>query len=122
MTEEYPTAAFWLLLIGGILELIGVVPYVLLMALAGGGIFFGFYGWILIVCGIWFLIWAILMIIAAVWVKTGETEEVHKGAVLGLIASILGGINIFALIGAILAFSWKKKAPMIIAPPPPPSI
>ncbi len=74
--------------------------------------------WIIYV--IWFIIWGVLMILSAQWVKTGDPEKVHKGAVLGLIASILGGLNVISLIGAILAFTWKPPAPITQPPPPPP--
>ena len=125
MAENYPTAAYLLLLIGGILELIGIIPYIAFVGIAGGGLFFigsvaGVVGMaILAVCLIWFLIWSILQIMAAMWVKKGDRESVHKGAVWGLIASILGGFNIISLIGAILAFTWKPPAPVVVPPPPP---
>ncbi len=119
MAETYPTAAYLLLLIGGILELIVAVPYAILMGIGGAALFF-FGGVFLIICGAWFLIWSILQIVAAMWVKSGQKDTVHKGAVLGLIASILGGFNIISLIGAILAFTWKPPAPVVAPPPPPP--
>ncbi len=119
MTENYPKAAYLLLLIGGILELIAAVPYAILMGIGGTMMFF-LGGALLIVCGVWFLIWSILQIVAAIWVKSGQRDTVHKGAVLGLIAAILGGFNIISLIGAILAFSWKPPAPVMVPPPPPP--
>ncbi len=130
MSDEYPTAAFVLLLIGGILELVVWLPLSFMLGSAwitsvsmggeeaGSVVSSGIA--IVALCIVLFIIWSILMIVAAVWVKTGDPERVHKGGVLGLIASILGGLNIFALIGAILALSWSKKPRTIVAPPPPP--
>ncbi len=122
MTEEYPVAAFWLLLIGGILELIGAIGWAIIMGIVGVStmMIMPIAGGMFMMCAVWFFIWDILIILSAVWVKTGDPDKVHKGATLGLISSILAGINIISLIGAILAFGWKKKAPVAVPPPPPP--
>ncbi len=136
MTEEYPRGAYLLLLIGGILEIIvgitvilAAAMYMMVVAESGMTIFtvgqmpgewmfeLGAVCWILYI--LWFLIWGALIILSAKWVKTGNPEGVHKGAILGLIASILG-FNIISLIGAILAFTWKSPQPAVAAPPPPP--
>ena len=122
MANDYPTGAYLLLLIGGILELIGAIAWAAMVGISGAAtmMFLPALGAVILVCAVWFLIWSILIIVAAMWVKTGDPDKVHKGAVLGLVSSILAGINIISLIGAILAFGWKKKAPVVAPPPPPP--
>ena len=123
MGDEYPSAGYALLLAGGILEIIVGIP----LALLYGAVVITSYtvsdnmgqaathsalsplGWVLFsVCFLWILIWGILMILSARWVKTGDEARVHKGGVLGLISSIFG-LNILGFIGAILALAWKKK-------------
>lgn len=137
MTEEYPRGAYLLLLIGGILEIIVGVSVVLAATMflvvesSSSSYMLGqmpgfmpIYSAVCLVVDIlWFLIWGVLMIIAAKWVKTGNQDKVHKGAILGLIASILG-LNLISLIGAILALTWKpplqEQAQGYNVPPPPP--
>ncbi len=137
MADEYPRGAYLLLLIGGILEIIVGITVVLaaavylmvasysapgrIMALGQGmDMLPMMWGAACIVIYIlWFIIWGSLMIVAARWIKTGNADNVHKGAILGLIASILG-MNIISLIGAILAFTWKPPQTAEYVPPPPP--
>ena len=77
------------------------------------------------VCG-WFIIAHLIIIIGAFKIKSGDPSSVRTGGILVLIFSILGGLNILALIGGILALTWKppqKAAPVKApAPPPPPPI
>ncbi len=136
MAEDYPRGAYLLLLIGGILEIIVGVSVVLAAAMfmlvesASSPYMLGQMPWFLpmysavciVVDILWFLIWGVLMIVAARWVKTGNPDTVHKGAILGLVASLLG-LNLISLIGAILAFVWKPPAPAQgpEVPPPPPA-
>lgn len=123
MAEKYPSGAYLLLLIGGILGLLGGILTVLAIGMTAQGnvtvifMFIPLTGAMAIVCAIWPLIWSILIIVAATMVKKGDKESVRKGAILGLIASILG-VNIISLIGAILAFMWKPPAPPVTPPPP----
>ncbi len=120
MAGDYPVAGFVLALIGGILEIIAGIP----LALLGG--FAGFIGGLaaapVVICLIWPLICGILIIVGAVWMKSGEPDKVKKGGILTLIFAILGGFNILALIGGILGMIWKppQRAPPPTAPPPPP--
>ncbi len=119
MADDYPMGAFVLLLIGGILQL----AYVALPGMFAGmfGLSGMFSGTLIFgVCAGWFLLWAILTILAAIWAKTGDPAKVHKAGIVGILAFILGGFNILTLIGAILALVWKKKAPVAAPPPPPP--
>ena len=136
MVDEYPRGAYLLLLIGGILEIIvGITVvlaasvYMLVASYAGpakilvlgqgiGEMPMMFGEVCLVIYILWFIIWGALMIVSAKWIKTGNADKVHKGAVLGLISSILG-MNIISLIGAILAFTWKPPQPSVVPPPPP---
>ncbi len=128
---EEPTAAWILSLIGGILGVIGY-GWMTAAVFAFGGAATGIpgiggaaaaatavYG---AIC-LWFLIAHIIIIIGAFKIKSGEPSSVRSGGMLVLIFSILGGINILALIGGILALTWKPSKPVTTAaaaPPPPP--
>jgi len=132
---EEPTAAWILSLIGGILGLIISLAY-LGMALAAIGAvaaeagvaipMFGVAGTAAIaLCG-WGIIAHIIIIIGAFKIKSGDPSSVRTGGILVLIFSILGGFNILALIGGILALVWKPPRKRVAeaappAPPPPPS-
>ena len=114
--------AYILLLIGGVLEIIVGITVIMAAAVymmvesVSSSVYLGqipfmpmMYGMVCIVTYlIWFFLWGILMIVSARWIKTGRPEMIHKGAVLGLISSILG-LNIISLIGAILALMWKPE-------------
>ena len=138
MVDEYPRGAYLLLLIGGILEIIAGITVVLaagmyLMVSSYSGVITSLRTYsisptvmpailpgvaCIVVYLIWFIVWGVLIILSAMWVKTGDPEKVHKGGILGLISSILGG-NIISLIGAILALIWKKPQTTTLPPPPP---
>ncbi len=129
MAENYPTAAFALLLVAGIIELISIIPLAIYgTAMIAGFSTIGLGGIataIIAVCIVWFLIMGILLILSATWTKTGDKDKVHKGGILGLIAAILGigpyGLTlILGIIGAVLALTWKPPAPVVAPPPPPP--
>lgn len=139
MANESPTAAWILSLIGGILGLIlsafGLMGALATMMTAASTIshgygmegevmnIFGLTGGVMIaVCG-WFVIAHLIIIIGAFKIKSGEPSSVRTGGILVLIFSILGGLNILALIGGILALVWKPPASARQpAPPPPPSL
>ncbi len=125
--SEKPTAAWVLSLIGGILGLIVYLIYAVLF-LVGAGAVIGMpgMGWAVgagaAVC-FWFVIAHIIILIGAFKIKSGEPSSVRTGGMLVLIFSILGGLNILALIGGILALTWKPSRPVqptTAAPPPPP--
>jgi hypothetical protein len=83
-----PTTAYCLALIGGILGLIlGVILT-------------------LIIVGIWFLVVNALVIVYARKLMAEPMAHSKYGTYL-LVLSILGGINIFVLIGAIVAMSYR---------------
>ncbi|MET1160269.1 MAG: hypothetical protein ABWW65_04855 [Thermoprotei archaeon] len=129
--REYPTVAFILTLIGGILGLIVALMY---FALALGALFIatgaarppelpmiGHAGaWVAGVCG-WFLIAQIIILIGAFKIKSGIPETVRTWGIIVLIFSIIGGGNLLSLIGGILALVWKPPKPVEAPPPPPPT-
>ena len=127
MADDYPNGAYLLLLIAGILELIYAAVAVFFVSISLivpiEGMMMGV---IIGICVVWFLIWGILLILSAVWVKSGDPDKVHKGGIMGLISAILGApgfyglVFILGLIGAILALTWKKQPRMAAPPPPPP--
>jgi len=130
MGDEYPAGGYILLLVGGILEILGGISILAaglvftMVSSAGPGpgpepfpLFFGLT--CVIAQAIWVLGMGVASIIAAKRVRTGNPEAVHSGAVLGIVASILG-LNIISLIGAILAYVWKPPATNYVPPPPPP--
>lgn len=137
--SEKPTAAWILSFIGGILGLIASLIYLIYLTVtiaaigAATGVIaehemgpymFGLAGTMAYaVCG-WFIIANIIIIIGALKIRTGEPSSVRTGGILVLIFSILGGLNLLALIGGILALIWKpprKTVETVPAPPPPPS-
>ncbi len=123
---EKPTAAWILSLIGGILGLIAYLICAILF-LIGASALVEVPGmeWTVgagaAVC-FWFVIAHIIILIGAFKIKSGEPSSVRTGGILVLIFSILGGLNILALIGGILALTWKPPRPVqpTAAPPPPP--
>jgi hypothetical protein len=125
-TQEKPTIAFVLSLIGGIFILLGGLVY-----LARGFIITVFTGWIpfvgivgaavgafVAIIGILGILWGILVIYGATLIGSGETEKVRTGSILVLIFSIISWIGaaggffigfILGLIGAILGLIWKPS-------------
>jgi hypothetical protein len=126
--EDYPTGAVLLLTIAGILEILsGIVLGVSLFY--GGGFSFThslpypfssvmeadeFY----FLAVIFFLGSGYMMLQAVGELKSGNPRFVRSGAIMALVASIIG-LNILAFLGAILAFKWRP-APreMFLLPPP----
>ncbi|WFO75199.1 hypothetical protein J4526_09035 [Desulfurococcaceae archaeon MEX13E-LK6-19] len=105
---EKPTAAWVLSLIGGILGFLGSLIYAIIGTAAVATM--PMPGWLagvgIAVC-YWFVIAHLIIIIGALKIKSGEPKAVKTGGTLVLIFSILGGFNILALIGGILALTWK---------------
>ncbi len=128
--EERPTAAFVLLLVGGIIILIeaiilGVAAAVLglvIVAIPGAGLVGS--GVLAAIVAVAFIL-AILIIVAAFKVKSGEPDTVKKWSIIALVLSIIelifgGGFyigSILALVGAILGLVWKPKATATTAAP-----
>jgi len=123
MTEEYPSAAFIITIIGAILALFGW----LLISLAG--VLISSYpdssmSWFGAVCVIVGIIGSALGFLAAAWMK--NPEKAHSGGILAIIAAVITIWSIvpfiLLLIGGILALTWKKpEEKSVILPPPPPS-
>lgn len=110
--EEKPTAAFVLSLIGGILWLligvaISAIGGALTWFIGGIGAIFGFY-WI--ITGLIITIGAFMM--------NNQPSSTHTWGIVILILSIIS-VNIFGLIGGILALVWKPRATSAAPPPPP---
>ncbi len=123
MSEEYPSAAFVITLIGAILSLFGW------LIIAFTGIFIASAEgdqstWMGGVCISISVIGAALGFWAALWMR--KPEKAHSGGILAIISAIItiwSGIPfILLLIGGILALTWKKpEEKAVILPPPPPS-
>jgi hypothetical protein len=116
-----PTAAFVLLLIGGVLIVIGGIVVVA----AGGLIPIPLIGGLVAILGILGVVFGILVIVGAVMVNSGEPSKVKTGSILGLIFGILslfvagGGFFIgfiLCLVGGVLGLAWKPEAPIQQAP------
>ncbi len=125
MAREYPAAGFALLLIAGILELLVGIPMIFLGTMFSFAASYASHiaGAVVGICFAWFLIMGILIILAAIWVHSGDPKKVHNGGILGLIASILGIGPFFltlilGVIGGALALSWKPPQRAPIPPPP----
>ncbi|MCJ7424515.1 hypothetical protein MUP01_09655 [Candidatus Bathyarchaeota archaeon] len=114
--EEKPTAAFALSLVGGILELL------LGIAIAGvTGAIFAFIGLeaLGLVFGAYWIILGIIILLGAIMLYNNPAST-HTWGIVILILSIISGLNIFALIGGILAMVWKPSTTTRSAAPPPP--
>jgi len=99
---ERPVAATVLSLIGGILSIVGslvLVGYASLLIFIPGVVS-------LVVIGGWILLCASLIIISALMLYSRPDQHSTWGIII-LIASIIGGLNIFGIIGGALALAWK---------------
>ncbi len=120
MVEEYPSAAFVLSLIGGVIILVGAMFIAAFLSFAAS-LLLGFAIVTLplgILCGV-------MIIVGAAMMK--NREKVYTGAALVLAFSLislfsLGGFFLgflLALIGGILGLTWRPAPPRILPPPPP---
>ncbi len=122
-TEEYPRTGYLLALIGAILGIIGGVVWLgLTIPAATFAAAYGMGGIAAmgLALPIWILIASIIELIGAMKIKSGDPSKIKTGSLLVIIFSILGGFNIIALIGGILAYTWKPPARGQAPPPPPP--
>ena len=111
-TEEKPTIAFVLSLIGGILWLLwGVVA-----AFVGAIVTFEFLG-IGAIFGIYVIVMNLIIMLGAIMLYQNHKSANMWGIII-LIIAIIAPFNIFALIGGILAMTWKPggAAPAAGAP------
>ena len=124
---EKPTTAYILSLIGGIFILIGGL---VIAAVGSIFVFLPVAGAAIIGIGVFGIICALLVILGAFWINSGEKDKVRNGAILVLIFSILswfGGAGGFfigfllGLIGAILGLTWNPPTMTATAPPAPPA-
>ncbi len=108
--QNKPTAAFALVLIGGIFTLLGGIA----VAVIGGALTF-FLAGIGAALGIIGIIAGILMIVAAVLMNTTDISKVHTWSIIALVFSIIGLANgggffigfILGLVGSILGLVYK---------------
>ncbi len=89
-TSNKSVAAYYLTLIGGVL-----------------GIIVGFF-LLLIIIGVWIIIANILMIVYAQRLMAQPIEHSRYGTYI-IILSILAGVNLLALIGGIIAVTYKPS-------------
>ena len=111
--EEKPTTAFALSLVGGILELLGGV----LLAVWLGALSW-FFGGILALFGFYWIILGLIIVLGAILMYNNPSSA-HTWGIIILVLSIISGLNIFALIGGILAMTWKPEKGRAAPPPPP---
>lgn len=123
-TQEKPTAAYVLSLVGGILSIVGAVILMLIAAISLSAYysypyysFYPIFAVLYVGIGAWLIISGAIVVIAASRLNANP-EEHNKWGMLILIFSILGGGGIFGIIGGILALVWKPS--MLSTPPPPP--
>jgi len=118
---EKPTAAFVLTLIGGILILITglIVAAIAAMGAATFALFgLGWLGGLVVAIGLLQLIFAIIILVGAMQIKSGEPGKVKTWSIVVLILSIIclisgGGFyigSILSLVGAILGLTWRPPA------------
>jgi len=126
---EKPTAAFILLLIGGIFIIIGGI-----FVIALGGVIAGMElpaatsaSGLVIGVGFLGLIFGILVVIGALMVNSGDPDKVKNGSIIGLIFGVLslfvvgGGFFIgflLSLIDGILGLTWKPGKTQVEQPAP----
>lgn len=124
--QDKPTAAYILSIVGGILWMVASVFFLiygiwistLFASISSTSTAYtGFFGWtwtIMLGIGIWMLTSAILVIVFAA--KLNQKPMAHsKWGALILAFSIIGGINLLALIGGILAITYNPT-PQYIPP------
>jgi MFS family permease len=105
-----PTAAIVLTLLGGILEIIfGITMSI-------GGLLTWFLGSIGVLFGLYWITLGSVIVIGAILIYYQPSSARSWGIVI-IVLSVISGLNIFALIGGILAIVWKPRMP---SPPPPP--
>ena len=121
MSDEYPSAAFVITIVGAVFALFGwgILTLVGLAFVASSES-----AWEGSVCIIIGLIGSSLGFLAAYYMK--KPEKVHTGGILAIIAAFITVWSIIPfilmLIGGMLALTWKKpEEKAVILPPPPPS-
>jgi len=109
-TQNKPTAAFVLVLIGGVFTLLGGI----VLSIAGGIVTF-FLAGIGAAFGLIGIISGILMIVAAVLMNNTDISKVHMWSIVALVFTLVGLMNgggfvigfILGLIGSILGLVYK---------------
>jgi hypothetical protein len=120
-TQEKPTAAFVLSLIGGILGIVaGIILIIIGLAAAGSLSSVGYYGYtpalmLFAGIGIWGLVSSSIVIGSAAKLNSHPLEHTKWGAII-LVFSIIGLTGLFGLIGGIVALAWKPSTTFIQPP------
>lgn len=111
-SQEKPTAAFILSLIGGIIGLI--VSFFLLWIYGATPYYYEQYMGADVVLGLWIGFCSLLVVIGAIMMNQSP-EKARTWGIIVLIFSVIGLGSILGLIGGILAIVWKPSVQM---PPP----
>lgn len=122
VVQNKPTAAFALSLVGGIMALIAGFVLIVFAAVFSsirpytysyGYTYYstaglGAIAWILGAVGVWVLVAAIVLLASAVKLNSNPLEHSKWGTII-LVFSIIGGLNIFGIIGGALALTYKPQ-------------
>jgi Family of unknown function (DUF6114) len=120
-TKSYPSTAFVLSLIGGIFILLGGLADAAIYALVGGAVFalLPGLGVLFLVLAVVGLLIGLLTIVGAVMLRS-KPESAHTWGILIIVFSVISLVTggggfiigfILALIGGILALTWKPPQP-----------
>ncbi len=113
MAKQGPTAAFVLVLIGGILTLIGGIVVAAIGASLFSLVALGAVGGLIGVVGI---LSGIIMIVASFMIRSGNASSIRMWSVIALVFTIIGLANgggfiigfVLGLVGSILGLAYKK--------------
>jgi len=120
-----PIASFILVLIAAIIDFITG-----LVILAGGSIAVSMVSrqlgvpWIvgiIMMFAVWWIICGGLLILASIWINSGEPGKVRNGGIIAIIFGILSLnilVIILSIIGGVLALTWKPPQRNIVTAPP----
>lgn len=124
-SQQRPTAAFVLVLIGGILVLLSSIVFAALLPfLIPGAVsailpVISVVGWVFVILAIVMLILSIITILSAFKIRSGVPETVKRWSIIALILGIIElimGAGLFIgpiliIVGAILGLIWKPPPP-----------
>ena len=119
MSSERPRVAFTLTLIGGILMLISAILVALLTTIMAWALFLviGPLGGLAVIAGIVYLILAILTIVAAAKVTSGDSDKVRTWSIVALVIAVISLVigcgfiigPVLVIIGSILGLTWSSE-------------
>ncbi len=122
VVQNKPTAAFALSLVGGVLELVASFALIIIAAVfsvmkpysyTSGYTYYSSpdlrgLAWIFGVIAVWLIVASIILIASAAKLNSNPLEHSKWGTII-LVFSIVGGINIFGIIGGALALSYRPQ-------------